>query len=527
MKIKNNFIASIYCLGCLFFLKGLSGETATPNILFIHMEDMGIQIPAYGDYTVVTPQLDRLANEGVIFNRAQVTAATCSSSRGSLFTGLYPHQNGIMGFINHHGFRFREGVPTYIQALKKAGYQCGLTYKTGIMPESSVPFDFMVGANVNKLTGDDSPASANNGIDNFRLFLQDLYEGTPFYFQAQTPDTHATWAKPEVIKPGSKGWPYPDVDLSRVRPLPSFGDDFELTPQLTKLMGSYYGAIQRVDWYVGQLLDLLEEFGLTESTLVIFSADHGPSEFMRGKTTPYEDGLQVPFIVRWPGITKPGTRSDTMVSFVDLFPTFLEVAGLERPSYLPGYSLVSVFKGKPTRRKFLYSAYNAHTTGKALYWPTRTVNDGLFKLIHNLNGDGKTRRPAKASKAFEAALEKMSEGSLARKVAARSDAPPEFELYDLENDPGELFNLIDNPKYRKTEKKLRDQLWHWRKEVVLDPFCNPKYLARFNADYEMAIIRMAERIKELGGKKPSRTGWHLDWSEHTHPWDPTPYNFKD
>ncbi len=527
MKKRAHLITALFVIlftGCSLQLVGSSSKM---NILFIHMEDMGIQIPAYGDNTVATPELDRLAGEGMVFERAQVTAATCSSSRGSLFTGLYPHQNGIMGFINHHGFRYRHNIPTIIQELKQAGYECGLTYKTGIMPESLVPFDFKPGANDNKLTGKNGPSSANNGIDNFRFFLQNLDKGTPFYFQAQTPDTHAGWAKPQVIAAGSEGWPYPDVDLSKVRPLPSFGPDFVMTDQLTKLIGTYYGAIQRVDWYVGQLLDLLDEFGLAENTVVIFSADHGPSELLRGKTTPYENGLQVPFIVRWPGVTKPGTRSEVMVSFVDLFPTFQELAGLEPSSYLPGYSLVTAFKGNPTPRKYLYSAYNAHTTGKSSYWPTRTINDGRFKLIRNLNGDGQTSRPAKASKAMENAIDKLPPDSLASKVSKRSDAPPEFELYDLEKDPGEVYNLIGNKKYAKVERRLRNQLWHWRSEVSLDPFCDPDYHAKFNSDYAKAIQTMAERVKELGGQKPSRTGWHIDWSEHTPPWDATPYGLKD
>lgn len=498
-----------------------------PNILFIHMEDMGVQIPAYGDTTVATPQLDRLADEGVVFERAQVTAATCSSSRASKFTGLYPHQNGIMGFINHHGFRFREGVPTYVQALKQAGYQCGLTYKTGVMPESAVPFDFIGKSNKNHLTGKDGSNVTNNAIDNFRYFLKNLKKGSPFYFQAQTPDTHAKWNKPEFIAKGSEGWPYPEVDPASIKPFPSFGYDFVLTDKLRNLIASYYGAIQRTDWYVGQLLDVLEEFGLADDTLVIFSADHGPSELIRGKTTPYENGLQVPFIVRWPGVVDPGTRSDALVSFVDLSPTFQDVAGLKPPAYLPGYSLVPVFKGKPSSRMYQYSAYNAHTTGKSLYWPSRTVTDGRFKLIHNLNGDGKTPRPYKPSFIMADAIKKQQKSSNATAVAVRSNAPPLFELYDLQNDPGEAHNLIGNPDFAKIEKALRKQLMYWRKEVVLDPFCDPAYLEEFNADYAKAIETMAARIKQLGGAKPSRTGWHIDWSQHTPPWNPSPYTLKD
>jgi N-sulfoglucosamine sulfohydrolase len=498
------------------------------NILFIFMEDMGKQIPAYGDTTIETPQLDRLASQGVVFETAQVAAATCSSSRGSQYTGLYPHQNGIMGFINHHGFRFREGVPTYVQVLKQVGYECGLTYKTGVMPESAVPFDFKAGSSDNRLRNEKgNPAAANNGIDNFRYFLQNLEPGTPFYFQAQTPDTHSNWNKPQFIAEGSPGWPYPEVDPANIKAFPSFGGDFVLTEKLRNLMVSYYGAIQRTDWYVGQLLTLLEEFGLEDNTLVIFSADHGPSELGRGKTTPYELGLNVPFIARWPGVIDPGTRSKALVSLVDLFPTFQEVAGMEPSSYLPGYSLVPAFNGESTPREYLYSAYNAHTTGKSSYWPSRTVFDGRYKLIHNLNADGVTPRSPSISFQMRDAIEKQQPMSHAAAVAKRSNAPPEYELYDLKLDPGEILNLAGNPAYTMIEQEMLNRLWYWRSKVVLDPFVDPQYLAEFNADYAQAIVTMNEHINSLGGEKPSRTGWHLDWSRHIPAWDSSPYKLKD
>ncbi len=163
-----------------------------PNILFIHMEDMGVQIPAYGDHTVATPNLDKLAAEGVIFEHAHVAAATCAASRGSIFTGLYPHQNGIMGFVQQHGFHYRDGIPTFVKDLKAAGYYTGLTYKDGV--ESShyktkpVPFDFHPKYTENRLTGskeknkpkiEGKPPLVSYSIDNFRYFLENLEHGHP------------------------------------------------------------------------------------------------------------------------------------------------------------------------------------------------------------------------------------------------------------------------------------------------------------------------------------------------------------
>jgi len=194
-------------LSCTLLAVVLSAATAPaenrPNILFIHMEDMGVQIPAYGDRTVATPNLDKLAAEGVVFERAHVTAATCAASRGSLFSGMYPHQNGIMGFVSQHGFHFREGVPTFAADLKAAGYRVGITYKDGV--ESSryknkpVQFDFHPMYTENWLAGlkgkdaskaEDEPPLASFSVDNFRYFVELVKEKMqwrrPFWFVVQS-----------------------------------------------------------------------------------------------------------------------------------------------------------------------------------------------------------------------------------------------------------------------------------------------------------------------------------------------------
>ncbi len=503
-----------------------AAEAQPVNILFIHMEDMGVQIPAYGDHTVATPNLDRLAAEGIVFERAHVVAATCAASRGALFSGLHPHQNGIMGFIDSHGFHFREGLTTFIHALKGKGYECGLTYKTGVKPNP--PFDFKPSYKQNRLTGEDSDHLVNNSIDNFRFFLQRLKEGTPFYFQAQTPDTHTTWHRPDFIKPDSEGWPYPDVDLTKVQPFDWLGDDFSMSEKFRREVGTYYCAIQRVDWFLGKILALLDEYGHANNTLVIFSSDHGPSHLLRGKTTPYEAGLRVPFIVRWPGVVaKPGTRCSALVSFVDLSPTFQEAAGITPPPYLPGHSLIPVFKGEPPARNLLYSSYVAHTTNQGSYWPTRTITDGRSKLIHNLNGNGCRRRIPDGYNntrfLLTKTLSEMPADSVARTVADRSTAPPEFELYDLENDPGEIHNLIGQAEHSEIERSLREQLHKWRENVIDDPFCDPQYLASFNADYAQRLAQYEQKRQQMPAAQIKSSKWRVNWDHRISPWNPTPY----
>ena len=506
------------------------------NLLFIHMEDMGVQIPAYGDHTVATPNLDQLAAEGIVFERAHVTAATCAASRGTLFSGLYPHQNGIMGFVKQHGFHYRNGIPTFVRDLKDAGYATGITYKDGI--ESAhygrsfrpVPFDFHPKYTDNYLTGqvgdkapkgEDDPPLVSFSVDNFRYFLEQLSDDTPFYFQAQTPDTHHTWNRPHFIRDGEPDWPYPKVDRKRMTKTPGWGDALPPEDGLLKSVAEYYTAIQRVDWYVGRILSLLDEFGHADNTLVIFSADHGPSHLLRGKTTPLESGLRVPLIVRWPGrITEPGTRTDALVSFVDLYPTFVDAAGLSIPSHLPGHSLVPVLKGEPASRKHLYSAYVAHTTGLHLYWPTRTVTDGRWKLIHHVLGDGQRKRYESRNHALislNKQIDLMPDGSLAKRLRRRSEIPPAFELYDLQSDPDEQRNLFGQGEVSATQQRLMKRLDDWRRESS-DPFIDPQFIDRFSETY-----RTNYQIWEsLGGHK-MKDNKALDFSEYIPDWDPAAY----
>ncbi len=508
------------------FTQQRAPDGRSPNILFIHMEDMGVQIPAYGDHTVETPNLDRLATQGIVFERAHVVAATCAASRGALFSGLHPHQNGIMGFIDSHGFHYRQGLTTFVHALKGKGYECGLTYKTGVTPNP--PFDFMPSYKQNRLSGENNDHLVSNSIDNFRHFLQHLDEETPFYFQAQTPDTHSKWHRPKFIKPGSTGWPYPDVDEAKIKPFAWLGDDFLMNEKLRHEIGTYYRAIQRVDWYVGKILALLDEFDRADNTLVIFSSDHGPSHLLRGKTTPYEGGLQVPLIVRWPGVVKtPGTRSSALVSFVDLSPTFQAAAGITPPSYLPGHSLISVFKGEPAKRKYLFSSYVAHTTNQGSYWPTRTITDGRHKLIHNLNGNGSQRRTPEGynntSFLLAKTLREMPTGSVSRQVADRTMAPTEFELYDLQSDPGEIKNQFDHPEKATIQESLRKQLSKWQESVVDDPFRDPQYLASFNADYTQRLSQYEQKRQQMPASKIKKSKWKVNWDHRIKPWDPKPY----
>jgi hypothetical protein len=189
--------------------------------------------------------------------------------------------------------------------------------------------------------------------------------------------------------------------------------------------------------------------------------------------------------------------------------------------------LIPVFKGEPPARKYLYSSYVAHTTNQGSYWPTRTITDGRHKLIHNLNGNGNRRRTPEGynntSYLLAKTLGEMPANSVARTVADRSTAPPEFELYDLENDPGEIHNLMGQAEHTEIARTLRKQLRQWRENVVVDPFCDPQYLDGFNADYAQRLAQYEQKRQQMPAKAIKSSNWKVNWDHRIPPWNPTPY----
>jgi N-sulfoglucosamine sulfohydrolase len=505
-------------------------KTSRPNILFIHMEDMGCQIPPYGDHTQATPALSRLAEEGMVFEHVNVTAPSCAPSRGSLFTGLYPHQNGMWAFDQTHGFHYRKGVPTFVKLLKENGYRTGISYKKGVEPKDAVPFDENYNYNKSPFGKEPKGAKVSNCIDGFEHFLKAQPQGQPFYFQAQTNDTHVVWAPDyEPIRGEKSRFGLNPVDPKAMKPLPHWGD-LVLSDKMRKYLATYYGSIQRVDYFVDKILALLKRYGHEENTIVFFTSDHGPSDLYRGKITSYEFGLKVPFIVKWPGVVAKSQRSSALVSFVDIMPTFLDCAGLAIPDYLPGHSLVSTLKGETPQgtRRFMYSAYNSHTTGEKNYWPARTITDGRYKLIHNLLGDGERERPGTNGANYRM-LSMFEASPYGQSLFKGFNCPPEYELFDLQNDRGELNDLSDKPEYASVLRKMKSSLKSWRKEVVNDPLLDQDVLDAFSKDYFEGCKKWTEKMYPDGLDQPSKKkevqkeGWSLDKSRWIEDWDPSPY----
>ena len=458
------------------------------NILLISADDLGPHIGCMGDRTVPTPNLDALAASGARLDTAWVTQASCAPSRGSYFTGLYPHENGQVG-LSHLGYHLNPGVVHFPALLKGAGYFTGTIGKVHTEPEESFVFDvdkrgFIVPSR-------DVKAVAAHA----REFLDARPAGRPFFLMVNVFDPHRPYEGVDQVN----GLPEKPLRAGDVAPFP-FLAGVE-SPQLLADMATYYNGVSRVDWCVGALMQELAGRGLEDDTLVIFLGDHGPP-FTRGKTTCYEAGLHVPLIVRWPG-APAGVASRELVSTVDLFPTILEAAGLEPP---PGRhdarSLRPLLLGRDVAwRDGMAAEYTAHRPYD--FFPRRAWRDQRWKLIHNLLPGREnpvrgiddcpawaaahaTGGPTVLNEALGVASNAgwaASAGSTARAVYERYDHPPEFELFDLEADPHEFTNLAGLPPHAAVEQRLRAALLAWRQSTA-DPLLDGAELASIAARHD-------------------------------------------
>ena len=420
--------------------------TKRPNILYVTADDLGEQVGCYGDPIARTPNLDAFAATGTRFANAYVTQASCSPSRSSLLTGLYPHQNGQVGLANR-GYGMKAGLPNLPTLLHDAGYKTGIIGKLHVNPEADFKFDY-------ERKNAKSTLDVRKVAAQAREFVESAKTGEPFFLYLNFFDPHTPF-QTQV-----EGLPANPFQPGDVKPLPF--NDIKSDEALQSIADFYNGAT-RLDEGFGMLMKMLQETGHDQDTLVIFIGDHG-APFPRGKTTCYEGGVRVPFILRMPGQTRAQTVN-ALVSSVDIVPTLLQAAKIDKKIEMAGEPL-QPFLADPDAggRKYLVTEYFAHTA--AAFYPRRSIRDGRYKLIVNLIApapnpvqtvDGTTGRPKSAEFVDERAYR-------AYKTLLN---PPAEELYDLKNDPNEWNNLAgrDKPELQKKQDELRAALRDWQEKT--------------------------------------------------------------
>ncbi|MHC4124200.1 MAG: sulfatase family protein [Planctomycetota bacterium] len=414
-------------------IAGISKKSSKKaNIIIFLSDDHGYyDTGCYGNKVVRTPNIDKLADEGLKFNLALTPTAMCSPSRSAMYTGLYPHRNGC--HKNHSSIK--PGVKTLPDYLKPLNYRVALAGKRHIKPIKQFGFEYM-GLNFGQ-------------IKNFMKSCTD----NPFCLIMTPPLPHAPAGG------YTKGTTYDPKEI----PLPIYLVD---TPELRQCRSHYYDLITKTDDMFGKTMDIVENLNLKDDTMLIYTSDHGAG-FQFEKWTCYDGGLKVPFVVRWPGVVKASTQTDAMISFVDVVPTLIEIAGGTVPDDLDGKSFLDVLKGKTNEHhEFIFGTHTTEGIKEGRIYPIRSVRTKTYKYIRNLNPDGKftnliTERPRAGWASWKEVAKHDS--FAARQVRFYQKRGAE-ELYYICTRPYEIYNIAEIPFHEEVKNSLSKKLDEWMKQ---------------------------------------------------------------
>ena len=509
-----------------------AAEAKTPNVVFIFADDLTCQaISAYGDERKLleTPNMDRVAKEGMKFNRCLVTNSICGPSRATIMTGKYSHLNG---FYNNSNSQFDSSQVCFPSLLKGAGYSTAMIGKWhlgtdpvgfdywDILPGQGIYYNppMISGGQQVKRAGYTTDVISDLSID----WLKQRDRSKPFMLMSQHKAPHREWAPPLRYLGWDKNRVYPEpptlfddyAGRSKAISDHDMGIDRTFTPLDAKLVpppnltedqrkewDAYYGprnkefndaklsgkdlvrwrynrymhdylaCVKAVDDAVGKMLDYLQSEGIADETVIIVSSDQG---FFLGehgwfdKRWIFEESLRTPLMIRWPGVVKPGSVSNEIVSLVDFAETFLDIAGQPIPEPMQGKSIVSVLKGETPSdwRKSLYYHYYEFPVPHRVRPHYGVVTD-RYKLVHYYTPD-----------------------------------VDDWELLDRKVDPLEVKNFYDDPAYETTVKELHTELARLKVEVKDDlptprkAFGNQPFDSEKLADEPPARPKVKKKIKQ-------------------------------
>ena len=479
MNRTTRFVA--LALGSVVALTAFAA-TPRPNIVMIVADDHGTDaLGCYGNPVIKTPHLDALARDGTRFTHAFCTTASCSPSRSVILSGLHNHRNGMYGLQHddHHfqSFDHVKGLPVL---LAEAGYRTARIGKFHVAPEAVYAFQTVLSAGKanDPATIGRSPVEM---ADQSRSVIEAKDE-RPFFLYWASDDPHRGNAVLPNGKPTFDTWPKPNPFGNRaagypgITPVTYRAEDVRVPPFLpdnaaTRAeLAEYYQAVSRLDQGVGRLVELLKAAGKYENTLILYLSDNGMA-FPGAKTTLYDAGMRLPFIVRAPQRRNPGAVQSAMVTWADLAPTLLEVAGaLKEPAAFDGRSFAAGLDGAALPgRDEVHASHTFHEI--TMYYPMRVVRTRTHKLIHNV-AHGLTFPSALdliKSPTWISVAEASPAGLLGRRSIGQFLHRPKFELYDLERDPLEVENLADDPAHAKLKEQLLEKLKAFQ-AATKDPF---------------------------------------------------------
>jgi arylsulfatase A-like enzyme len=400
-----------------------------PNIVYLHSHDTGRYVQPYG-HQIPTPNIQRLADQGLLFRQAFCAAPSCSGSRACLLTGQWAHVNGMMG-LAHRGWELSDYGRHIVHPLREAGYWSALIGEQHVSRDPAVlGYDHVVDIGTTRV----------HSIAPAALQLLRSHPPEPFFLSIGFFETHREFFEPSSVRDALYGAPpaqLPDTPATRAD------------------MAAFKASARSLDQGVGAVLHGLDEAGVADNTLVVLTTDHGlPFPGAKGSLT--DRGLGVMLIIRGPGGFHGGHVTDALTSHVDIYPTLLELAGAPVPDGIHGHSLMPLVR-RETRQ--VRTELFAELTYHAAYDPQRAIRTDRHKLIRHF-GDR-----------LEVVLPNVDDSpskSLLLDAGWAAERRPSVELYDLILDPMEMRNLAEDPEHANVLAELSRRLEEWMADTA-DP----------------------------------------------------------
>ena len=418
-----------------------SAPANAPNIVFVIADDVNWNdLGCYGNAKIQTPNIDRLAQQGIQFTNVFLTASSCSPSRTSIMSGRYPHNTGSAELHTP----LPAHLPLLPEVLRQQGYYTALAGKWHEGPATRRAYDTLLV---------DHKANGEGGEEQWLNLMRARPKNKLFFFWLAAIDAHRPWS---VHQYGHKHDPATEVVIP-----PSLVD----TPETREDLAAYYDEIARLDYYVGELEKELTRQGILDNTVFVFMSDNG-RPFPGSKTRVYDTGMQTPFLIKWPkGIASRGVTSEGLVSSIDIAPTLLTLAGAKVPETMQGRSFDRLLQQPTTPfRQYVFSEHNWHDY--AAYERAVRTKEYLY-LINKRpeldNGGSADVIRSPSAVALRTAHESGKLNDFQEDVF-RAPRPAE-ELFDCRKDLTQKNNEINNPRYASVAAKLRAVLTQWQSET--------------------------------------------------------------
>ncbi|MCB1202693.1 MAG: sulfatase [Verrucomicrobiae bacterium] len=475
---------------------------ALPNVIFIIADDLAWDdLSPFGHESIMTPNLQRLADGGMRFDRAFLTTSSCSPTRASLITGRFPHQTDA----EQLHWPVPKNQVTFVEKLREKGYWTGAAGKWHLGEALRERFDKVIEADESgfQLPSGEAAKSgefsekiegeAQSGCTDWVPLLKERAPDRPFFLWLAALDPHRPYHD-GILKDGARP--------EEVR-LPPYHPD---TPAVRADYQNYYDEITRLDRYIGLVLDELEAAKLSESTAIFFLSDNG-RPFPRDKTTLYDSGIRTPLIIKWPEKIAPGTVCERLVSTVDLAKTVLSLAKIEKPGItFEGIDLSPLFTApeKPLR-EYVFAEKNWHDYEDR----ARAVRNERYKYIRNDYPDLPLTPPADVvrSATYVELLRLLEKNELSEAQQVHFLVPrPAEELYDLRLDPHELNNLAADPRFEPVIVAMRAALadWETKTEDVMPTERTPDEFDRLTGLPTPARIRPRPSKAEMAEARAAK-----------------------